>query len=128
MFTTSPPAHGESVKTQPPSEPGRFNLRRSGAVPEPVVVCGRPEVEALVGRYSGYLVDERGLAAATVHYYLELARRFLAERAVPLVDDLERLTAAQVSDYVVRGCDQRSVDSAKRLASSMRSLLRFLFA
>jgi integrase/recombinase XerD len=103
-------------------------LRRSGVAPEPVVVSGRPEVDALVDRYSRYLVDERGLAAGTVNYYLDLARRFLAECAVPLLDDLERLTAAQMNDYVVHGCDQGSVDSAKRLASSTRSLLRFLFA
>jgi len=103
-------------------------LRRRGVSPEPVLVPVRPEVDALLERYSTYLVDERGLAAGTVNYYLELARLFLAERAHPLLDDLNQLTAAQVNDFVVCGCAERSVDSAKRLASSMRSLLRFLFA
>lgn len=103
-------------------------LRSRGAAPEPIVVALRPAVDRVVEHYATYLVDERGLAAGTVKYYLELARLFLAKRAEPLPEDLEQLTAAQVNDYVVRGCADRSVDSAKRLASSMRSLLRFLFA
>lgn len=103
-------------------------LRGCGVAPQPVVVVAvHPGVDGLVKRYASYLVDERGLAEGTVKYYLEEGRVFLAEHADSLVEDLEQLTAAQVNDYVVRGCADRSVNSAKRLATSMRSLLRFLF-
>ena len=67
------------------------------------------------------------MAPGTVKYYLEHVRLILTEHADSSIEDLSHLTAAQVNDYVVRGCADRSVDSANRLAISMRSLLRFLF-
>jgi site-specific recombinase XerD len=104
------------------------HLRACGAAPEPVVVVDRPSVEALVDGYVRHLADDRGLAPGTIAYYADRARVFLSGRPEPLVADLRRLTASEVTAYVMDGCGKGSVDSAKRLTTSMRSLLRFLFA
>jgi site-specific recombinase XerD len=104
------------------------HLRDRGVVPEPVAVSASPAVDELLARYADYLAHERGLSSGTIAYYTELARPFLAERPDPLLESLGQLTAGQVTEHVVRGCATRSVDPAKRLTSSMRSLLRFLLA
>ena len=104
------------------------HLRGCGAAPLPVVLVDRPSVEAVVDGYVCYLAEERGLAPGTVAYYADRARVFLSARPEPLVADLSLLTASEVTAYVMDGCAQGSVDSAKRLTTSMRSLLRFLFA
>jgi integrase/recombinase XerD len=85
------------------------------------------EVEVLLEDYRAYLVDERGLVASTVAYYLKIAGLFLAERdegAGGLM--LEALSGAEVVGFVQRECPVRSVGSAKLLVTGLRSLLRFL--
>jgi len=103
------------------------HLRMVGVVPPPVVGVVSGPVDEVVERYRGYLVGERGLAPATVRYYLVDARSFLAG----WVDDdgvrLSRLSAADVTAFVVEQCGRRSVGAAKILVTVLRSLLRFLF-
>lgn len=102
-------------------------LRSVDVAPEPVTVSPQSEVEVLLEDYRAYLVDERGLVASTVAYYLKTAGLFLAE-----CDDgaggllLESLTAAEVVGFVQRECPVRNVGSAKLLVTGLRSLLRFL--
>jgi site-specific recombinase XerD len=85
-------------------------------------------VEGLVGAYRDWLVTERGLAAATVLRYENLARRFLTERVSP-ADELgvEGLSGADVSAFLLRECARVSVGSAKGRVAELRSLLRFLY-
>ena len=83
--------------------------------------------ERLIADYRAWLVGERGLAAATVHRYETLARRFLGERVTP--DDEQGvvgLAGAEVSAFLVRECARLSVGSAKGRVAELRSLLRFL--
>jgi site-specific recombinase XerD len=84
-------------------------------------------VEVLVGAYRGWLVVERGLAAATVIRYETLARRFLSGR-VSSSDELgvENLSGADVSAFLLGECGRVSVGSAKGKVAELRSLLRFL--
>lgn len=84
-------------------------------------------VEALLGEYRAWLVNERGLAAMTVLRYQTLARRFLTQR-VSLVDELgvANLTGADVSRFLLGECARVSVGSAKGRVAELRSLLRFL--
>ena len=79
-------------------------LRAFGAAPEPVVLVDRPSVDALVNGYVRYLADDRGLAPGTIAYYADRARVFLSSRPEPLVADLRRLTASEVTAYVMDGC------------------------
>lgn len=101
-------------------------LRGLGVAPVPVRPDSSGPLDELVERYRRYLVEERGLVATTVRYYLAEARTFL----VGWVDDagsrLGELGAAQVTGFVVDQCARRGVGSAKILVTVLRSLLRFL--
>ncbi len=82
----------------------------------------------VVGSYRDYLRGGRGLAEGTVSGHLRFARAFLAELDDPLDESLAALSAGQVLAIVARQVrERRSVSSAKNLASSVRTLLRFLF-
>jgi integrase/recombinase XerD len=81
-------------------------------------------LEGLVEDYRYWLVTERSLAASTIKYYVAGARLFLSE-----VDegDLRSLTLGEVTGFVVRHCPRLSVGNAKNLATSLRSLLGYLY-
>jgi site-specific recombinase XerD len=84
-------------------------------------------LERLLGGYRCWLVVERGLAAATVHRYETLARRFLGGRVGP--DDafgVAGLSGADVSAFLLRECARLSLGSARGRVGELRSLLRFL--
>lgn len=101
------------------------HLRTVGAVPlsRPIE---RTDVETLVDRFSRYLLIERGLTDGTVGLYAGVASRFLAERAWS-DQDLDGLEPGDISQFVLRESQQRSVASAKNLVTGLRSFLRFLF-
>lgn len=102
-------------------------LRGRGVVPTPVPPAPASESEQLQERYRAYLVQERGLAAGTVAGYLHVSRLFWAARAVDGELHLDRLTAAEVSDFVLAECASRSAGSAKYVVCGLRSLLRYLY-
>jgi integrase/recombinase XerD len=102
-------------------------LRELGVVPTPVIGAPATEAEQLEERYRAYLVHERGLAPGTVASYLHVARLFLAARAAGVALHLERLTAAEVVEFVLAECAPRSVGSAKYVVCGLRSLLRYLY-
>lgn len=102
-------------------------LRAAGATPPPPAVASTP-AEALLKRYRCYLLAERGLSAGTVRGYVQVVRPFLAGRAGAEGVDLERLTASDVSAYVVAACREPRGrgGSAKLMVTGLRSLLGFL--
>lgn len=102
-------------------------LRRLGVVPALAPVVAVTEVEQLQEQYRAYLVQERGLAAGTVAGYLHVARLFLAARAVDGALHLDRLHAAEVTEFVLAECAPRSVGSAKYIVCGLRALLRYLY-
>jgi site-specific recombinase XerD len=101
-------------------------LRGLGVVPdgdEPPVSA----VEALIERYRVYLLVERGLVPGTVIGYVEMARPFLVTRLDSSGQlDLEGLTGGEVLAFVLAECQRRRRRSAQLMATSLRSLLRFL--
>jgi integrase/recombinase XerD len=99
-------------------------LREVGAVPESVPAVAGDAVDELLGRYREYLLLERGLAVRTIVEYQRTARLFLRQRPVGL--ELERLTAADVSAFLVRECPRRTVAGARHLVACLRPLLRYL--
>jgi len=78
----------------------------------------------LVEGFHDWLVSERRLAASTVEYYVHGARLFLGERGG---QDLAVLGLGEVSSFMVRECRRLSAGSAKKLATGLRSLLRYLY-
>jgi integrase/recombinase XerD len=104
-------------------------LRRMGVVPsaEPVVQDISADVALLVEEYRRFLVNERGLAEVSIRRYLPAARVFLAGLPSPLEAGLGRLSAAQVSQFVIDQAGLRSAPGAKSMVTALRSLLRFLF-
>jgi site-specific recombinase XerD len=99
-------------------------LRGVGAIPQPMGVVVAGPVEDLLERYREYLLLERGLASRTIVEYQRTARLFLEQRPVGL--ELERLTAADVSAFLVRECPRRTVAGARHLVACLRPLLRYL--
>jgi integrase/recombinase XerD len=102
-------------------------LRRIGVIATPAAAVPVTEAEELHEDYRAYLVQERGLAAGTIAGYLHVARLFFAARAVDDRLHLDRLGAAQVTEFVLAECASRSVGSAKYVVCGLRSLLRYLF-
>lgn len=92
------------------------------------VVVERPRsddpLQRLLDSYRCWLIDERGLAQATVIRYENLARRFLT------LHPLEAGTTiggAEVVAFLLQESRRVSVGSAKGRVAELRSLLRFLF-
>ncbi len=83
-------------------------------------------VEVLLEQFRSYLVEERGLAAASVRAYQRYGGMFLAELAAPLGAALAQLSAGQVTAFLVRQSGLRSTWYAKAVVTALRSLLRFL--
>ncbi|MDQ4068724.1 MAG: site-specific integrase [Actinomycetota bacterium] len=102
-------------------------LRDRGVVSAPPPAVPATEAEQLQDHYRAYLVQERGLAAGTVAGYLDVARLFLAARAVDGHLHLDRLSAAEVIEFVLAECTSRSVGSAKHIVCGLRALLRYLY-
>jgi integrase/recombinase XerD len=88
---------------------------------------GTDQTPAGPEEYRRFLVNERGLAEVSIRRYLPAVRGFLAGLPSPLEAGLSRLSAAQVSRFVIDHAGLRSVADAKSMVIALRSLLRFLF-
>jgi site-specific recombinase XerD len=103
-------------------------LRALGVAQTPSPIDPATPAGHLLERYRCYLIQERGLAASTVAAYSHVARLFLFNRSPQGELDLERLNAAEVTDFVLAECRARRVGSAKYIVCGLRALLRFLYA
>lgn len=103
-------------------------LKRRDVLPpeRPKTLTARDE---MLARYRHHLVHDRGLRPSTVRRYELFARRFLAQRASRTGMELgaEGLTSAEVSGYMLEAGSRLVVESAKREAADLRTLLRFLY-
>ncbi|MCA1679561.1 MAG: tyrosine-type recombinase/integrase [Actinobacteria bacterium] len=98
-----------------------------GVLPPAVPAAPSTPGEALIERYSAYLLDRRGLAASSVRNYVGVARLFLADRErVHGQLALKELNGEAVSEFVLRESRRCSVGSAKCMVTRLRALLRFL--
>jgi site-specific recombinase XerD len=85
-------------------------------------------LDRLMVDYEQWLVDDRGLAPATVLRYEKLARRFLTLRGAEDGDaSLAVLTAADVVAFLLQESGRLSVGATKGRVAELRSLLRFLY-
>jgi site-specific recombinase XerD len=82
-------------------------------------------VELLLARYREYLLGTRGLAPTSARGYIDMVRAFVASRLVDDELDWASLRPAEVRAFVLSACRGRSVGSAKRVTTALRSLLGY---
>ncbi|MGH6885580.1 MAG: tyrosine-type recombinase/integrase [Geminicoccales bacterium] len=95
-------------------------LASIGAIAPSPAADDRP-TSPVLQRYVAYLAAERGLTAPTVRQYATTAARFLAAQA-----DVRRLTAADVTAFVLRESRRYSIGTTKLTVSALRAFLRYL--
>jgi site-specific recombinase XerD len=100
-------------------------LRSRGALPAVVASSVQMPTEMLLESYRDYLVSERGLRPKVVRGYLDLVRPFI-DRVVGDGDgEIGGLVAADVMLFMVVESRRLAPKTVQRLASALRSLLRF---
>ncbi|MFI5895588.1 tyrosine-type recombinase/integrase [Actinoplanes sp. NPDC051513] len=101
-------------------------LREAGVAPEAAQVAATP-LDALLGRYRRWMLQERGLSPPTMLRYENTARRFLNEYAMTGGQFApQRLTGAELNAFLLGECGRVSSGSAKGRVAELRSLMRFL--
>jgi site-specific recombinase XerD len=101
-------------------------LGSAGAVPSAEPQAAGP-VDGLIAQYRRYLLQERGLSPqASVPRYAGVARRFVAHVTAGMPGELDGLTAAAVTGFVLSVSQRRSVGEAKAVSTRLRSFLRYL--
>lgn len=104
-------------------------LRELGVAPPASSPMPEGPMEEALERYRHYLKVERGVKGTTAHGYLHAVRPFLRRRLSTdgLHLDLDHLSVADVTAFVVARCAQQSRGAAKLTVTALRSFLRFLF-
>lgn len=82
----------------------------------------------LLVEFGRWLDHQRGLAPVTVKNYCWNARRFLEELAPPVEVSVGLLDAGVITSFMIEFCRGRNTNSAKTMARSVRSFLRFAHA
>jgi integrase/recombinase XerD len=100
-------------------------LRRIGVVAavEPAVASSGCDV--VVEQFTGYLIDERGLAASTIGNYRAVAGRFL-DGCRWESGALVGVSSESVNSFVLAEATRCSSGSLNTVATGLRALLRFL--
>ena len=101
-------------------------LRGLGVLPPVSAPAVGDPVDALLARYRGFLLGERGVSPVTARLYAHLIRPLLETRLRGGELQLASMTAADVIVFVRTACPGRSVGTAKLIVTAARSLLGFL--
>jgi integrase/recombinase XerD len=89
--------------------------------------AGAPtDVELFVDRYRAYLRHERGVTDSSIRTYLSALRPFLARRVIDGQLELEAVTAADVTTFLLEVSQRGQPGLAQSTATALRSLLAFL--
>jgi integrase/recombinase XerD len=100
-------------------------LTAAGVLAAPVAVPAGPAAQ-MVDRYRRYLLVEPGLTTGTAQVYVDAVRAFVASFATDGRAQLDRMTAADVSAFVLAEANRRQGTSIRSVATALRSLLGFL--
>jgi site-specific recombinase XerD len=103
------------------------HLRRTGVVERTPPLPADGMRGALEGDFERYLLQERGLAAATIGNYLRVARTFLTTHFDEEMADPQRLRPPDVIRFVHRIAQSQPPRSAKFTITGLRAFLRFLY-
>ena len=89
-------------------------LRASGVVPPLGKTTPPTQLDLLLQRYHGWLVEDRYLSARTIGRYETTARRFLeARQGANRRTGVECLTGADVTAFLLAECSRLGIGSAK---------------
>jgi integrase/recombinase XerD len=102
------------------------HLRGLGVLPPVSALAVGDPVDALLARYRGFLLGERGVSPVTARLYVHLTRPLLETRLRGRELGLASMTAADVIAFVRTACPGRAVGTAKLIVAAARSLLGFL--
>src|ERR1017187_1447402 len=101
-------------------------LRQIGVVkPEQPLVVDNPQTR-IVAEFRRYLLQERGLSAATLLNYVPVVEQFLAERFHNRAPNFAMLRAPHITGFVMRHARQLSPVRAGLMVTALRSFLRYL--
>jgi site-specific recombinase XerD len=100
-------------------------LRSVGAVPPPDPPRDEPQGR-LLNAYESYLLEERGLAAATVDGYLRSVRTFLTNIGFTDLPDLREISPDTISHFILSEARSLSIGYLKLKVTALRSFLRYL--
>lgn len=101
-------------------------LRERGQAPVPEPITDDSLRHRLESNYAQYLVQERGLASATLSNYLPVAQDLLRERFGRGELALGELGARDIHRFVVRQSRRVSRRRAQLIVTALRSFLRYL--
>lgn len=108
-------------------EPILRPLRAEGVVPWPEPPPEDTSPPALLLReLETYLLEDRGLSVGTVAERLRVARRFFGALKVRDLPAVGRLSASDISDFILQEARSLSVGTTKLVVTHLRSVLRFL--
>jgi len=99
-------------------------LRRLEVISEVVASPAQTPAELYLQRYRDYLIRERGMGVRSVRGYLDLVGPFI-EHHVGDGAGVRGLTTADVTSFLVAESRRLSPKTTQRLASALRSLLRY---
>jgi site-specific recombinase XerD len=101
-------------------------LRQIGVVkPEQPLVADNAQTR-IVAEFRRYLLQERGLSAATLLNYVPVVEQFLAERFHNRAPNFAMLRAPHVTGFVMSQARQLSPVRAGLMVTALRSFLRYL--
>jgi len=118
----------KSLWTSRALRPLLMYLQGRGATPPALPPIPTGPVDEALARYRQYLIVERGLSGRTVDGYVHMVRPFLHRciSADGLALDIDQLSEADVTVFMVARCAEQSRGAAQLTATALRSLLRFL--
>jgi site-specific recombinase XerD len=103
-------------------------LREKGVVAQdPPVSDPDDPLQRVEEGFGRHLLQERGLALATVVYYRSFTRQFLLDRFGTGRIRFARLGAADITNFVLRHARDFSPGRAKLMVTALRSFLRYLW-
>jgi site-specific recombinase XerD len=100
-------------------------LRGLGLAPQAQAAAPQGPAEELLERYRKYLLAERGVQPAVARGYLDSVRPFVARYAAAGSAGPGQLTAGDVTAFLTAQSRRLAPKTAQRLATALRSLLRF---
>lgn len=97
---------------------GQRRVRRAPAGPAP----------ELLGEFTSYLREARGLEKGTLRWYLYVAELFLADPGPGHAElDVAGLSGADVNAFVLAQRERRGTGSLNNLVTALRALLDFFY-